>query len=106
MPIAIKRKKAFFLLAVNLWAALLVFLALLPEKTVLFALRKPPFFAVAHVTAYIVLAFLLSLYFKFQRVFLSFRMHNALIIGFTLIFSLLCGGVTEAVQVARRMWKP
>ncbi len=95
----IRLKKERFFLAVWLWAVLLVFLALLPEKIALMVLRKPEFFAVAHLAAYFILAFLLCLFLKFQRVFLSFRMQTATIFSVALLFSMICGGVTEVVQV-------
>lgn len=95
----IRLKKERFFLAVKLWAVLLVFLALLPEKVALMVLRKPEFFAVAHLVAYFILAFLLCLFLRFQRIFLSLRMRSITIFSLTLLFSMICGGVTEAVQV-------
>ncbi len=96
---ALKTQKKKFFLAANLWAALLIFLALLPEQAALIVLRRPVFFIVAHVTAYFILAFLLCIYFRFRKVFFSLRMQGAGIACLVLFFSMLCGGVTEAVQV-------
>ncbi len=95
----IRLKKKRFFLAVWLWAALLIFLALLPEKIALIVLRKPEVFAVAHLLAYFILGFLLCLFLRFQRVFLSVRLRSVTVFSLALLFSMICGTVTEAVQV-------
>ena len=84
---------------ISSWFLLLIFLALMPERVVLFFLRKPFFFSVAHIVAYWVLAFFLCLYLRFKRTFFVFRMNWWNIFFLTLVCCMACGGITEAVQV-------
>jgi hypothetical protein len=88
-----KNPQKIFFTAAILWAAGMAFLTVQPHAFVLWILRSPDHFPIAHMICYGFLCFLLCFYFRFRRK--SFFAASAL----SLLVILVLGSLAEFAQM-------
>lgn len=95
----IRSRTRTLMMACGLWSGLLIYLALQPEAVIMFVLRSKAYFPAAHVAAYALMGFLISLSLRFMRKAgrWQFGPIGAMALSFALCFVL--GAMTEILQV-------
>ena len=94
-----KKAENFFREACWILPAALVILSLVPKPVVGYFLHSEGEEALCHALAYSVLAFLLGIYFRFKRSFLSLRMTLPAVLLVACALCALLGAFTELIQV-------